>query len=138
MYSRFDSGALDPASLALIFGRDEVVAASMGQRCLDLELYNNTGNGICGYHYDPVFSTERQLRGGEPGKDSNTLPQGNSMDEGRLPSASSSEVASAHEGGTNIAAATLAASGGPASGGAKWQRNVEENLESWRPWQFRM
>ena len=78
----------------------EVVAASAGQRCIALELYNNTGNGICGYHYDPVFPTERQLRGGEPGKDSNTLAQGTSMDEGRLPNAPSSEVASAHEGGT--------------------------------------
>ena len=55
MYTRFDSVHLDPASMALVFGRDEAVAASTGQTCLDFELYNNTGAGISGHHYDPIL-----------------------------------------------------------------------------------
>ena len=35
VYTRFDSVHLDPASMALVFGRDEAVAASRGQTCLD-------------------------------------------------------------------------------------------------------
>ena len=53
VYTRFDSVHLDPQSMALVFGRNEAVAASRGQTCLDFELYNNTGAGISGHHYEP-------------------------------------------------------------------------------------
>ena len=54
VYNRFDSEETDPHILAHTFGVGQNVPG-IGAPVV-LELYNNTGGGITGYHYDPVFT----------------------------------------------------------------------------------
>ena len=55
VYTRFDSSILDPVESAMSFGMQTASAAETSLGPIDLEMYNNTGAGITGYHYDPVF-----------------------------------------------------------------------------------
>jgi len=51
VYSRFDGDVVDPFMDAQVLVVDDCV----GLPHIDLRLYNNTGNGISGFHYDPIF-----------------------------------------------------------------------------------
>ena len=50
VYSRFDGDVVDPFMDAQVLVVDDCV----GLPHIDLRLYNNTGNGISGFHYDPI------------------------------------------------------------------------------------
>ena len=54
VYSRFDSEEIRPHDLAHTFGVEEDVPGRGAP--IPIELYNNTGDGITGFHYDPVFT----------------------------------------------------------------------------------
>ncbi len=51
VYTRFDGVELDPHSMAVSFGR----TPGHLEENVVLELYNSTGGGTTGVHYDPVF-----------------------------------------------------------------------------------
>ena len=51
VFSRFDGDDIDPEQDAIFIGCDE----SSSMPAQTLLLYNNTGNGTSGMHYDPVF-----------------------------------------------------------------------------------
>ena len=55
VYTRLDSPILDLVASAMSFGMQMANAAGASLGPIDLEIYNNTGTGITGYHYDPVF-----------------------------------------------------------------------------------
>ena len=54
VYNRFDSEETDPHILAHTFEEGHHVPGTGAP--VVLELYKNTGGGITGYHYDPVFT----------------------------------------------------------------------------------
>ena len=50
VYTRFDSPILDLVASAMSFGMQMANAAGASFGPIDLEIYNNTGTGITGYH----------------------------------------------------------------------------------------
>ena len=58
VYTCFDGEVVNPLESALLCG----VSSEATVPPISLELYNNTGNGVTGYHYDPVFAAQRQRR----------------------------------------------------------------------------
>ena len=62
VYTRLDSPLLRPEEGAVTFGRTVGPAAAIDEHPLIMELYNNTGDGVLGFHYDPVFPS---VRGGD-------------------------------------------------------------------------
>ncbi len=61
-YTRFDCKDVEPAMLSIHYGG----SGSLNTGKHVLTLYNNTGHGVVGYHYDPVFEASRG-RGGSGG-----------------------------------------------------------------------
>ena len=58
VYSRFDGDVINPENDMLIINRNE----NANKPCLSLLLYNNTGVGATGYHYDPIVPAQRRVR----------------------------------------------------------------------------
>ena len=54
--TRFDADIVDPHEDALVFVEDH------GLPPFDLQLYNNTGKGHSGYHYEPLFLHKHKNR----------------------------------------------------------------------------
>eukprot|EP00973_Karenia_brevis_P080896 11222702-Karenia_brevis.AAC.1 len=56
VYTRYDCAELDPEVLAITFGHVPEANDSVPRpQPTRITLYNNTGQGFTGYHYDPVF-----------------------------------------------------------------------------------
>ena len=59
VYTRWDSPTLPVESNSLVVARNIMADVSgLAEPSVAMELYNNTGNGFTGYHYDPVFSRD--------------------------------------------------------------------------------
>ena len=74
-YTRWDSLCLPAESNSVVVGRSIWAdAAGLAESSVKLEMYNNSGGGYTGYHYDPVFevaSTDFGAPGAEPSSSSN-------------------------------------------------------------------
>ena len=55
VYTRWDSAHLGPETFALTFGRDQTADADDVGPPITFELYNTTGSGFTGTHYDPMM-----------------------------------------------------------------------------------
>jgi hypothetical protein len=56
VFTRWDSPTLPAEANSVIVGRQIWAdAAELGEPSLILEMFNNSGNGFTGYHYDPIF-----------------------------------------------------------------------------------
>ena len=65
VYTRFDGDVVDPFIDAPTLPSEN----DIGLPLIDLHLYNNTGNGVSGFHYDPVFlHAPRQRQDASPKK----------------------------------------------------------------------
>ena len=58
VYTRFDGDVINPENDMLIINRSD----EANRPCFNLCLYNNTGVGTTGYHYDPVVPEDRRVR----------------------------------------------------------------------------
>jgi hypothetical protein len=65
VYSRFDGDVIYPENDMLIINR----SADATKPCVSVLLYNNTGVGTTGYHYDPIVPAQRQVRQREAVRD---------------------------------------------------------------------
>ena len=57
-FSRFDGDVIIPDNYMLIINRND----DAGRPSFNLMLYNNTGVGTTGYHYDLILPTQRHVR----------------------------------------------------------------------------
>ena len=58
VFSRFDGDVINPENDMLIINRND----DANRPSFNLMLYNNTGVGTTGYHYDPILPTQRHVR----------------------------------------------------------------------------
>ena len=58
VFSRFDGDVINPENDILIINRND----DASRPSFNLRLYNNTGVGTTGYHYDPILPTQRHVR----------------------------------------------------------------------------
>ena len=65
VYTRFDSAVHDPEALGIVFGRTADADAQGVAEAQRLELFNNTGNGFTGVHYDPLFPAGLPVEGAQ-------------------------------------------------------------------------
>ena len=65
VYSRFDGDVINPENDMLVINR----SADATKPCVSVLLYNNTGVGTTGYHYDPIIPAQRQVRQREAVRD---------------------------------------------------------------------
>ena len=70
VYTRFDSAVHDPEALAIVFGRTADADAQGVAEAQRLELFNNTGNGFTGVHYDLVYPAGLPVEGAGSGASS--------------------------------------------------------------------
>ena len=54
VYTRFDSDTVDPESLALTFGKSAAVNANIAAPSVEIEFYNDIGDGAIGCHYEAM------------------------------------------------------------------------------------
>ena len=64
VFTRWDSPTLPAEANSVTVGREVWAdAAELGEPSLVLEMFNNSGTGFTGYHYDPIF--EANMESGE-------------------------------------------------------------------------
>ena len=61
VYTRWDSAELGPEALAVTFGRADTADADGVAPPVTFELYNSSGSGFTGTHYDPILPSSEEV-----------------------------------------------------------------------------